>query len=94
MTAVQQPSDTIYLADYEDGCPIVIDTNSVTGWNDVWAPGHLPYTVLPGHTFINPTRRVGAKRHGEGSDLLLFDGHSGWKRASAIVIDDWRTKRY
>jgi prepilin-type processing-associated H-X9-DG protein len=37
---------------------------------------------------------VAAKRHGEGSNLLLFDGHAGWKSGRAMTVDDWREQRY
>ena len=91
----QRPAETIYLADYEDGRPVVTNLVDNPGWNDVWQKSHLPYTVLAANRWVlNPDRRVAYKRHGEGPDLLYFDGHSGWKRAITIVTDDWRTKNY
>ena len=94
LSAAQRPAETIYLADYEDGCPVVTNITDNPGWNDVWQVNHLPYTVFPSHKVFNPTRRVAAARHGAGPNLLSFDGHCGWKRADTILTDDWRTQRY
>jgi prepilin-type N-terminal cleavage/methylation domain-containing protein/prepilin-type processing-associated H-X9-DG protein len=93
LTEAQRPTDTIYLADYELG-PVVTNLTDNSGWNDVWQQGHIPYTVLGGNrAVLNTTRRVAAKRHGEGPNILFFDGHSGWKRANTILTDDWRMQR-
>jgi prepilin-type N-terminal cleavage/methylation domain-containing protein/prepilin-type processing-associated H-X9-DG protein len=95
LSQAQRPTETIYLADYEYPGPIVTNLTDNPGWNDVWQQGHIPYTVLSGNRgVLNSTRRVAAKRHGDGPNLLYFDGHSGWKRAITIVTDDWRTQRY
>jgi prepilin-type processing-associated H-X9-DG protein len=95
LSAAQRPAETIYLADYEDGGPTVTNLADNPGWNDVWQVGHIPYTTLgAGRTVLNPTRRVAAKRHGAGPNILFFDGHSGWKRATTILTEDWRTQRY
>jgi prepilin-type N-terminal cleavage/methylation domain-containing protein/prepilin-type processing-associated H-X9-DG protein len=93
LSEAQRPTDTIYLADYEKG-PIVTNLTDNPGWNDVWKQAHLPYTILgPGRGVINGERRVALSRHGEGDNLLFFDGHSARRRAITIVVDDWRMQR-
>ena len=94
LSEAQQPTDTIYLADYERG-PTFTNLNDNPGWNDVWQLGHIPYSTVGGGTIktLNTTRRVAASRHGEGPNILFFDGHSGWKRSKTIVTDDWRMQR-
>ena len=92
----QQPADTIYFADNENGPwrPIITALGSTGSieLNDVWSPSHLPYA--PGGKVLNGERRVARARHGRGSNLLFFDGHAGWKKAELIVVDDWREQRY
>ncbi len=96
VTKVQQPVDTIYFADNENASwrPIFAATNIIGAddMNDAWAPTHLPYgsngRVLSGE------RRIAAKRHGVGVNLMFFDGHAGWKRADKMIVDDWREQRY
>ena len=92
---VQSPSDTIYLADNESASwrPVFTVTNVIGGvdLNDVWNPAHLPYGAT-GRT-LSGERRVAAKRHGEGANLLFFDGHAGWKNGRAMTVDDWREQR-
>jgi len=91
----QSPSETIYFADNESGAwrPIFTVTNIIGGadLNDVWSPTHLPY----GSTgrALNGERRVAARRHGEGPNLLYFDGHAGWKNGKLIKVDDWREQK-
>lgn len=96
LNRIEQPSDTIYFADNESGTwrPIFTVTNVVIGsqdLNDVWSPSHLPYgsTVRT----LSSERRVAARRHGEGSSLMFFDGHAGWKNARRITVDDWREQK-
>ena len=43
---------------------------------------------------LSGDRRVAAKRHGEGANLLFFDGHAGWKNGRAMTVEDWREQRY
>lgn len=93
---VQNPTDTIYFADNENGTwrPIFTATNIIGGddLNDVWAVDHLPYRST--NSNLSGSRRVAARRHGLGSNLLFFDGHAGWKNARRITVDDWREIRY
>jgi prepilin-type N-terminal cleavage/methylation domain-containing protein/prepilin-type processing-associated H-X9-DG protein len=86
-----RPADSVHLADNENGPwrPIVTGLqDAVTDLNDVWSPGHLPYPARG--TRLNGERRVAAKRHSGGSNLLYLDGHSDSLRAEKIVIDLWR----
>jgi prepilin-type N-terminal cleavage/methylation domain-containing protein len=101
---VQSPAQTVYFADNENGSwRHVIDdlgTYSTDLTLDVWRSDQLPYPpdgssadLAPGKT-LGPNRRVAAARHGAGSDLLHFDGHTGWKKATRITVDDWRERRW
>ena len=94
---IQRPTDTVYLADNESGSwrPIISDLTTIGSdeLNDVWNPTHLPYA--PGGKVLNSDRRVALARHKDGSSLLFFDGHATWKKASLLVVDDWReVKRF
>ena len=95
MTRIQRPVDTIYLADNEFGSwrPIISDLGVTISdeLNDVWSPEHLPYTA--NGLGLKPERRVAAARHGRGSNLLFFDGHSALKKTKLITVDDWREQR-
>jgi len=96
---VQRPVDTVYLADNEDGPyrPVITSFAGtfVEDQNDIWSPLHLPSYINPrgGANGVNPERRVAKTRHNEGCNLLFFDGHSGWKEALQITVDDWRIRR-
>ena len=96
VTRVQQPVETVYFADNESASwrPIFTVTNVIGSedLNDVWSPGHLPYTS--GGRTLSGERRVAASRHGLGSNLLFFDGHASWKNSRRITVDDWREQRY
>jgi prepilin-type N-terminal cleavage/methylation domain-containing protein len=93
---VQQPSDTIYFAENENGSwrPIITTLGVIgsTELDDVWSPSHLPYTA--GGKTLNPQRRVARARHGEGDNLMFYDGHAGWKKGALISVDDWREQRF
>jgi len=97
LNRIQVPSDTVYFADNENGSwRPVFKTNIVIGGNnlnDVWSPAHLPYPRT-NSTTLSGERRVAAKRHGKGSNLMYFDGHAGFKNARKITIDDFREKKY
>lgn len=94
ITRIKRPVDTVYLADNEYGSwrPIITDLGVIGvgsyELNDVWQPTHLPYA--PDGRTINSERRVALARHGNGSCLLYFDGHSAWKKARLIAVEDWR----
>lgn len=95
---IQQPTDTIYLADNENGSwrPIFTGTNYIgdINLNDVWSPTHLPYQSTAPTARLSGERRVAAARHGLGSNFLFFDGHAGWKNARLMTVDDWRERKY
>ena len=101
MTTIRRPSDTIYLADREDGTdfgPITAtDPDTYSDRYDVWQISHLPYGAggqpnpKTGASFGD--RRVALARHGKGCVLLYFDTHAGFKLSKKITIDDWRDKR-
>ena len=96
LTRVQRPVDTAYIADNEHGSwrPIITElpTSGSPLLNDVWSPSHLPYNS--GSRILNSERRVGAARHGAGSNLLFYDGHSQWRRATLLTVEDWREQKY
>jgi prepilin-type N-terminal cleavage/methylation domain-containing protein/prepilin-type processing-associated H-X9-DG protein len=99
ITRVQRPTDTAYIADseYNPSVQPIVTTNVAThlGYYDIFAPGHLPYTIVgAGRVVLNVTRRIAAARHGNGANLLFFDAHAGWKKAEQITVDDWREQRY
>ena len=95
LTRFRQPSESVYFADNEYGPwrPIisVLAVNGSTEVNDVWSPSHLPYSAN-GKT-LNSERRVARARHGQGPNLMYFDGHAAYKRAQTITVDDWREQR-
>lgn len=96
VTRVQQPVETIYFADNESAPwrPVFTVTTVIGSMdlNDVWSPDHLPYTS--GGRALNGERRVAASRHGQGPNLLFFDGHAAWKNGRRLTVDDWREQRY
>ena len=92
----QQPTETIYFTDNENGSwrPIFTEKNIIGSedLNDVWSPDHLPYRSATATT-KNSERRVAATRHGQGPNLMFVDGHAGWKNARRMTVDDWREQR-
>jgi prepilin-type N-terminal cleavage/methylation domain-containing protein/prepilin-type processing-associated H-X9-DG protein len=92
---IQQPSETVYLADNESGSwrPIFTLTNIIGGddLNDVWSIGHLPYRTPT--TRLSTERRVAAARHTQGASFLYFDGHAGYKDARRMTIEEWREEK-
>jgi len=101
LSRIQQPSDTIYLADNEFGPdrPIITELSIISSAgngdrrNDVWRFEHLPYRV--GNDVANDisTRRIAFNRHSRGSDYLFFDGHSELKKSRLITVNDLREVR-
>jgi len=96
MSKLQRPSETIYFADNENGAwrPVVTSLNNTASivLNDIWSPSHLPYAT--GGKILNANRRVARARHGNGANMMFFDGHAGWLKAEQITIDLWREQRY
>lgn len=92
ITAAKNPTDTIYLIDYEfgPGSQLITDaTNEVVNTTiDVWSVLHLPYNPLTGNA--NVGNRVARARHGSGPNNLFFDGHAAFKKAKLITQDDFR----
>ncbi|MBI4660231.1 MAG: type II secretion system protein [Verrucomicrobia bacterium] len=97
VTRFQQPADTVYFADNESGSwrPIFTVTNIIGAddLNDVWSPTHLPYPTTAATARLSGERRVAAARHGQGPNLMYFDGHAGWKNARRMTVDDWREQK-
>lgn len=92
----QQPTETIYFTDNENGSwrPIFTEKNIIGSddLNDVWSLDHLPYRSATAVN-KNPERRVAATRHGQGSNLMYVDGHAGWKNARQMIVNDWREQK-
>jgi type II secretory pathway pseudopilin PulG len=100
ITTIKRPTDTIYLADREDGTDIdpITQANSTSDRYDVWEPSHLPYqpdgkTENPKNGVGNDGRRVAISRHAKGAALLYFDTHAAVKKAKLITVNDWRDRR-
>jgi prepilin-type N-terminal cleavage/methylation domain-containing protein/prepilin-type processing-associated H-X9-DG protein len=98
ISRIQMPTETAYLADNENGSwrPIFTKTNFLgdISMNDIWSPSHLPYNSTAANAPLNPERRIAAKRHALGSNLLYFDSHVAWKPARKMTIEDWREQKY
>lgn len=97
LSAIQQPSETIYLADdeYNSARAFNEPTQTTQLDYDVWLAAHLPYMSSPfGGPTLSPSRRVSAARHGKGPCILYFDGHTALKRAETIVVWDWRDRKF
>ena len=97
LNRIQVPSETVYFADNENGSwrPVFTTKTIILGnnLNDVWSPNHLPYARTNSKT-LSGERRIAAKRHGKGSNLMYFDGHAGFENARTITIDDFREVKY
>jgi len=98
LTVFQRPVDTVYLADREHGSqwgPITSTTlTGVEVFYDVWSVSQLPYSSAAGAENPRTGRRVALDRHGKGPCLLYFDGHTAFKKARLITVNDWRDRRY
>ena len=97
ITNFNLPSDSAYLLDNEGGTdnqginrPIITSFQR-TSLNDVWLPSHLPYGS--GGKRLSNDRRIAAKRHNDGSNILFIDGHAGFRKAKLIDVDLFREKR-
>ena len=69
----------------------IITSFQRTDLNDVWLPSHLPYGS--GGKRLSNDRRIAAKRHNDGSNILFIDGHAGFRKAKLIDIDLFREKK-
>ena len=92
ITAFQEPSNSAYLLDSEDGPwrPVIDgfgDPTTDTWVNDVWRPDHLPFNRF---WSLNAQRRVSVDRHSKGSNILYLDGHASYLDAKDIKIDLFR----
>ena len=61
--------------------------------NDVWSPAHLPYRTTDSPS-LSTERRIAAKRHEKGPNLLYFDGHAAWKNARRLTVEDFRERKF
>ncbi len=95
VSRIQRPVATIYFADNESAAwrPIFTATNIIgsDSLNDVWSPNHLPYGA--NGQALSGERRIAAARHGEGVNLMFFDGHAGFQKARRMTVDDWRERK-
>lgn len=95
LSAVRNPTRTIYLADssYVDGVNNRIkgwhDPSNI-GWNDVWHPSHLPYSPTGQ---LQPQRRVANNRHNGRIMVNHFDGHSSSVKPREMQLYEWNTKQ-
>ena len=97
ITNFNLPSDSAYLLDGESGTdnqginrPIITSFQR-TDLNDVRLHSHLPYGS--GGKRLSNDRRIAAKRHNDGSNILFIDGHAGFRKAKLIDVDLFREKR-
>ncbi len=95
ITAFQEPSNSAYLLDSEDGAwrPVIDgfgDPETDTWVNDVWSPDHLPFNRL---WSLNAQRRVSVDRHAKGSNILYLDGHAAYLDAKDIKTDLFREEK-
>ena len=95
ITAFQQPSNSAYLLDSEDGAwrPIIDgfgDPETDTWVNDVWRADHLPFNRF---WSLNAQRRVAADRHSQGSNILYVDGHAAYLPSKDIKTDLFREEK-
>jgi prepilin-type N-terminal cleavage/methylation domain-containing protein len=97
LTIFQRPVDTMYLADREHGSqwgPITsASLSGVEVFYDVWNTSQLPYSPA-GVENPRTGRRVASDRHGRGPCSLYFDGHTAYKKAKQITVNDWRDRRF
>ncbi len=95
VSRIQKPVATIYFTDNENAAwrPIFTGSNIIgsDSLNDVWSPNHLPYGATG--RALSSERRIAARRHGEGVNLMFFDGHAGYQNARRMQVDDWREQK-
>ncbi len=97
ISRITRPSETIYLADNENGSwrPLFTATRIIGAddVNDVWQPSHLPYSSTLPTAKLSGERRVAAARHEQGSNFVYLDAHASWKNARRMTVDDWREQK-
>ena len=92
----QQPSQSIYLTDYEYYAGIVIVTNitsTTLDESDIWEESHLPYNTN-GTSNIGQNRVANARHGASGCNILYLDAHTSYIDSHKIRLDDFRDKRY
>jgi prepilin-type N-terminal cleavage/methylation domain-containing protein len=85
-------SETIYLADNEDGpWREIITSRTSSGYErcDVWSTSHLPSS--DDETILNG-RRVARERHKQGCNVLKMDWSVDYVDADEMTIDMWRLR--
>ena len=95
VTAFQEPANSAYLLDSEDGPwrPIIDgfgDPHTDTWVNDVWNPSHIPYSP---QGRLQTQRRVSVDRHAQGANILYLDGHAAYLDARRIDADLFREEK-
>ncbi len=92
LSVFRKPSQTIYLADNEDGNwrPIIENERSPDIVRcDIFAPTHLP---MSDGTDVGSGRRVARERHNKGCNVLFLDWHAEYVEAEDMTINMWRDK--
>lgn len=90
LTSVKRLSETIYLADNEDGpWRVVIQSTKDPAIDqcDIFRPGHLSNS--DNESGAN-ARRVAKARHRNGTNLLYADWSVGFVAADEMTVDMWR----
>jgi len=88
LTECTRRTDTIYLADNEDGPwrHIIRKVNDEGATKcDIWSPTHLPPS--------EGDRRVAQARHRNGCNVLFLDWHVGWIAAEDMTVNLWKFEK-
>ena len=93
LTECERPSETIYLADNEDGSWRTIIKNASerdTTRCDVFESAHLPKSDSEG---ITGGRRVARARHRNGCNILYLAGHADFMEYTVMTEEMWKFKK-
>ncbi|MCX5646760.1 MAG: DUF1559 domain-containing protein [Phycisphaerae bacterium] len=93
LTKCTRRTDTIYLADNENGSwrgIIRAATDADVYRCDVWNPGHLPTSDSQDITL---GRRIARARHKNGCNGLYLDWHVEWMAADDMTANQWRFEK-